>query len=181
MPADARREPPSDAGHGGGRPPDGPPEGGSWAFARGLKSMFGWPQQDAAPALPPLTASGLRAQNEDGHHAGGVHRLAAPSTQVSTRPNVVAQQIDSRLAQEGAQDQSQYVPPSSGTVRPLTRPGEGSADGVSVDQSPTATKPGQDSVSDAGAPAGVPKQSLTPVVGAAVSLNACSRSSRTLS
>ena len=81
MPADARREPPSDAGHGGGRPPDGPPEGGSWAFARGLKSMFGWPQQDAAPALPPLTASGLRAQNEDGHHAGGVHRLAAPSTQ----------------------------------------------------------------------------------------------------
>ena len=48
-----------------------------------------------------------------------------------------------RLAQEGAQDQSQYVPPSSGTVRPLTRPGEGSADGVSVDQSPTATKPGQ--------------------------------------
>ena len=88
MPADARREPPSDAGHGGGRPPDGPPEGGSWAFARGLKSMFGWPQQDAAPALPPLTASGLRAQNEDGHHAGGVHRLAAPSTQVSTRHNV---------------------------------------------------------------------------------------------
>ena len=41
MPADARREPPSDAGHGGGRPPDGPPEEGSWAFARGLKSMFG--------------------------------------------------------------------------------------------------------------------------------------------
>ena len=88
MPADARREPPSDAGHGGGRPPDGPPEEGSWAFARGLKSMFGWPQQNAAPALPPLTASGLRAQNEDGLHAGGVHRLAAPSTPVSTRPNV---------------------------------------------------------------------------------------------
>ena len=87
MPADARREPPSDAGHGQGRPPDGPPEEGSWAFARGLKSMFGWPQQDAAPALPPLTASGLRAQNEDGLHAGGVHRLAAPSTQ-GIQPNV---------------------------------------------------------------------------------------------
>ena len=86
MPADARREPPPDAGHGYGRPPDGPPEEGSWAFARGLKSMFGWPQQDAAPALPPLTASGLRAQNEDGHHAGGVHRLAAPSTQ-GIQPN----------------------------------------------------------------------------------------------
>ena len=87
MPADARREPPpQDAGHGRGRPPDGPPEEGSWAFARGLKSMFGWPQQDAAPALPPLTASGLRAQNEDGLHAGGVHRLAAPSTR-HTRAN----------------------------------------------------------------------------------------------
>ena len=89
MPADARREPPSDAGHGGGRPPDGPPEEGPWAFARGLKSMFGWPQQNAAPALPPLTASGLRAQNEDGLHAGGVHRLAAPSTQ-GIQPNVVS-------------------------------------------------------------------------------------------
>ena len=69
-----------DAGHGQGRPPDGPPEEGSWAFARGLKSMFGWSPSQAAPALPPLTASGLRAQNEDGHHAGGVHRPAAPST-----------------------------------------------------------------------------------------------------
>ena len=89
MPADARREPPSDAGHGGGRPPDGPPEGGSWAFARGLKSMFGWPQQDAAPALPPLTASGLRAQSEAGHHDGGVHRPTAPSPG-ARRPNVVS-------------------------------------------------------------------------------------------
>ena len=41
--------------------------------------MFGWPQHNAAPALPPLTASGLRAQREDGSHDGGVHRLAAPS------------------------------------------------------------------------------------------------------
>ena len=40
MPADARREPPSDAGHGGGRPPDGPPEEGSWAFARGLNTLL---------------------------------------------------------------------------------------------------------------------------------------------
>ena len=77
MPADARREPPSDAGHGEGRPPDGPPEEGSWAFARGLKSMFGWSPSQAAPALPPLTASGLRAQQESSQHDGGVHRPAA--------------------------------------------------------------------------------------------------------
>ena len=80
MPADARREPQSNAGHGQGRPPDGPPEEGSWAFARGLKSMFGWSPSQAAPALPPLTASGLRAAKEGSHHAGGVHRPAAPST-----------------------------------------------------------------------------------------------------
>ena len=78
MPADARREPPSDAGHGPGRPPDGQPEGGSWAIARGLGRMFGWPQSNAAPALPPLTASGLRARNEGGPCDGGVHRLVAP-------------------------------------------------------------------------------------------------------
>ena len=79
MPADARREPPPrDAGHGQGRPPDGPSEEGSWAFARGLKSMFGWPQSNAAPPLPPLTSSGLRARYEHGHHDGGVHRLTAP-------------------------------------------------------------------------------------------------------
>ena len=80
MPADARREPLPDARHGPGRPPDGPLEEGSWAIARGLRSMFGWPQHNAAPALPPLTASGLRARNEDGSPAGGVHRLASSST-----------------------------------------------------------------------------------------------------
>ena len=78
MPADARREPLPDAGHGPGRPPDGLPEEGSWAFARGLKSLFGWSPSQAAPALPPLTASGLRAQQEGSQHAGGVHRPAAP-------------------------------------------------------------------------------------------------------
>ena len=40
----------------------------------------GWPQPNAAPALPPLTASGLRARNEDGSPVGGVHRLASSST-----------------------------------------------------------------------------------------------------
>ena len=78
MPADARREPLPDAGHGPGRPPDGPLEEGSWASARGLRSMFGWPQHNAAPALPPLTASGLRAHREYGSLDGGVHRLAVP-------------------------------------------------------------------------------------------------------
>ena len=79
MPADARREPLPDAGHGPGRPPDGQPDEEPWGFARGFRSLFGWPQQNAAPPLPPLTASGLRGLNEDGNHDGGVHRLAAPS------------------------------------------------------------------------------------------------------
>ena len=80
MPADARREPLPDAGHGPGRPPDGLPEEGSWAIARGLRNMFGWSPSQAAPALPPLTASGLRAQQESSQHDGGVHRPASPVT-----------------------------------------------------------------------------------------------------
>ena len=88
MPADARREPLPDAGHGPGRPPDGPLEEGSWAIARGLRSMVGWPQHNAAPALPPLTASGLRAHREDGSLDGGVHRLAVPSPG-ARRSNVI--------------------------------------------------------------------------------------------
>ena len=79
MPADARREPPPDAGHGHGRPPDGQLEEGSWAIARGLKSIFGWQPNTAAQALPPLTLSGLRAGHEHGQHDGGVHRPAAPT------------------------------------------------------------------------------------------------------
>ena len=64
MPADARREPPSEARHGHGRPPDGPPGEEPWGFARGFRSLFSWSPSQAAPALPPLTASGLRAQQE---------------------------------------------------------------------------------------------------------------------
>ena len=79
MPADARREPPSEARHGHGRPPDGPPDEEPWGFARGFRSLFQWPQQNAAPPLPPLTASGLRGLHEDGDHDGGVHRLAVTS------------------------------------------------------------------------------------------------------
>ena len=78
MPADARREPPSEARHGHGRPPDGPPDEEPWGFARGFRSLFQWPQQNAAPALPPLTSSGLRAHYEHGHHDGGVHGPIAP-------------------------------------------------------------------------------------------------------
>ena len=93
MPVDARREPPShDAGHGQGRPPDGPPEEGSWAFARGLKSIFGWPQNTAAQALPPLTSSGLRARFEHGKHDGGVHRPSVPDTAL-TRANDVLREF----------------------------------------------------------------------------------------
>ena len=75
MPADARREPLPDAGHGPGRPPDGPPGEEPWGFAHGFRSLFGRPQHNAAPALPPLTASGLRAQ----HHGDG------PSVDASQR------------------------------------------------------------------------------------------------
>ena len=79
MPADARREPPSEARHGHGRPPDGPPDEEPWGFARGFRSLFQWPQQNtAAQALPPLTSIGLRARHEHGHHDGGVHRPIAP-------------------------------------------------------------------------------------------------------
>ena len=81
MPADARREPPpQDAGYGRGRLPDGQPDDGSWALTRGLKSLFSWPPNQAAPALPPLTASGLRGLHEDGDQDGGVHRPAATSS-----------------------------------------------------------------------------------------------------
>ena len=79
MPADARREPLPDAGHGPGRPPDGPPGEEPWGFAHGFRSLFGRPQQNAAPPLPPLTASGLRGLNEYGSLDGGVHRLAVNS------------------------------------------------------------------------------------------------------
>ena len=79
MPADARREPLPDAGHGPGRPPDGPPGEEPWGFAHGFRSLFGRPQQNAAPPLPPLTASGLRGLNEYGSLVGGVHRLAVHS------------------------------------------------------------------------------------------------------
>ena len=61
------------------RPPDGPPDEEPWGFARGFRSLFQWPQQNAAPPLPPLTASGLRGLHEDGDQDGGVHRPAATS------------------------------------------------------------------------------------------------------
>ena len=144
MPADARREPPSEARHGHGRPPDGPPDEEPWGFARGFRSLFQWPQQNAAPPLPPLTASGLRGLHEDGDQDGGVHRPAVTSPGL-TQANVVAQLKDSRLAQEGKQEPSQYVPLSSGTVRPLTGPGEGPDDGVVRGQSSAAPEPRQDS------------------------------------
>ena len=87
MPADARREPPSEARHGHGRPPDGPPDEGSWAFARGFRSLLGWPQQNAAPALPPLTSSGQQAPSEYGPLLdGGVHRPSVPDP-AHTRAN----------------------------------------------------------------------------------------------
>ena len=72
-----REPPPQGVRHGHGRPPDGPPDEGSWGITRGLRSMFSWPQNNAAPALPPLTSSGLQALNESGQDDGGVHRPSA--------------------------------------------------------------------------------------------------------
>ena len=93
MPADARREPPSEARHGHGRPPDGPPDEGSWAFARGFRSLLGWPQQNAAPALPPLTSSGQQAPSEYGPLLdGGVHRPSVPDPAL-TRANDVLREF----------------------------------------------------------------------------------------
>ena len=45
-----------------------------WGFARGFRSLFKWPQYNAAPPLPPLTSSGLRGLHESGQDDGGVHR-----------------------------------------------------------------------------------------------------------
>ena len=102
MPADARREPPPEARHGHGRPPDGPPDEEPWGFARGFRSLFKWPQYNAAPPLPPLTSSGLRGLHESGQDDGGVHRPSA-SHPVSSGTNVVAQHIeDSRSFGDGS-------------------------------------------------------------------------------
>ena len=95
MPADARREPPSEARHGYGRPPDGPPDEEPWGITRGFRSLFKWPQSNAAPPLPPLTSNGLRGLHESGQDDGGVHRPSA-SHPVLTGTNVVAQLTDSR-------------------------------------------------------------------------------------
>ena len=108
MPADARREPPSEARHGHGTPPDGPPDEGSWAFARGFRSLLGWPQQSAARPLPPLTASGLRAAKEGSHHAGGVHRPAVPPpSPEEANASIIASPRDTAFT--GSQDQEVLV------------------------------------------------------------------------
>ena len=102
MPADARREPPSEARHGHGRPPDGPPDEGSWAFARGFRSLIGWPLQNAAPALPPLTSSGQQAPSEYGPLLdGGVHRLSVPDpahTRANGMGNVFCRRVIPRVS-----------------------------------------------------------------------------------
>ena len=72
--------------------------------------MMARPQNAAAQALPPLTSSGQQASSEYGPLLdGGVHRPSVPDP-AHTRANVVAQLKDSRLAQEGNQEPSQYVP-----------------------------------------------------------------------
>ena len=150
MPADARREPLPDAGHGQGRPPDGPPEEGSWAFARGLKSMFGWPQSNAAPPLPPLTSSGLRGLHESGQDDGGVHRPSA-SHPVSTGTNVVAQLTDSRDSAGAGPNPFEDSPSSSGEAAALTRPGAARPSGAEATQSPQPEASRQGAVVEAGA------------------------------
>ena len=168
MTADARREPLPDAGHGPGRPPDGPPEEEPWGFARGFRSLFKWPQENAAPALPPLTASGLRAQREDGHREGGVHRPAAPSPGAISS-NVVAQHPVPDAAQEGGLETPEPAPLRSGAGRPPTGPAEGPGDGVAGSQSRQDAEPRQGPAAVPEDPASGSSSSLTPVACVAVS------------
>ena len=50
----------------------------SWAITHAVKGMFSSRQPvTAAPALPPLTASGLRAQHGERHEDGVVQRPPA--------------------------------------------------------------------------------------------------------
>ena len=105
MPADARREPPSEARHGHGRPPDGPPDEGSWAFARGFRSLLGWPQQNAAPALPPLTSSGQQAPSEYGPLLdGGVHRPSVPDPALTRANDGITEKASTTVDGERALD-----------------------------------------------------------------------------
>lgn len=55
MPADARREPPSEAGHGYGRPPDGPPDEEPWGLCPRLQK----PVQVAAVGFTSVVHSAL--------------------------------------------------------------------------------------------------------------------------
>ena len=66
--------PPPGTRHGHDRPPDGPSEVGGWVISRHINRLFGWSSVQTAPALPPLTASGLRVQQDQEHEDGAVQR-----------------------------------------------------------------------------------------------------------
>ena len=180
MPADARREPPSNAGHGYGRPPDGPPDEEPWGITRGFRSLFKWPQSNAAPPLPPLTSSGLRGLRESGQDDGGVHRPSATQP-ASTSANVVAQLIeDSRSFGDGS-GANEDTPLRSGVAAALTRPGAARPSGAEATQSPQPEASSQGAVVEAGA-LGSPQQSLTlPSAASVNNLHEFSRPVRTLS
>ena len=84
-------DPPPGTGHGHDRPPDGPSELGGWAISRHVHRLFGWPSVQTAPALPPLTASGLRAQQDQEHEDGAVQRPLEipPDGHLTTQSNAV--------------------------------------------------------------------------------------------
>ena len=70
----AGEPPPPGTRHGHDRPPDDPSEEEGWTISRHVQRLFGWPSVRTAPALPPLTASGLRAHQDREHEDGAVQR-----------------------------------------------------------------------------------------------------------
>ena len=132
-------------------------------LTRGIRSLFKWPQYNAAPPLPPLTSSGLRGLHEDGHHEGGVHRPAAPSPGAISS-NVVAQLSVPDAAQEGGLETPEPAPLRSGAGRPPTGPAEGPGDGVAGSQSQQDAEPRQGPAADQEEPKIGSSPLLTPAV-----------------
>ena len=180
----AGEPPPPGTRHGHDRPPDGPSEEEGWAISRHVHRLFGWPSVRTAPALPPLTASGLRAHQDREHEDGAVQRPLKITPDAVLASNVVAQHIRPQTSAGAGSDPFEQSPQRSGVDEAPTRPVKAQSGGAVDAQSPTASEPLQGTESDAGAPAGVPKQLLTPAATVYdnylhASLHASSRTYRT--
>ena len=180
----AGEPPPPGTRHGHDRPPDDPSEEEGWTISRHVQRLFGWPSVQTAPALPPLTASGLRAQQDQEHEDGAVQRPLEIIPDAVLASNVVAQLIRPQTSAGAGSDPFEESPQRSGVDEAPTRPVKAQSGGAVDAQSPTASEPLQGTESDAGAPAGVPKQLLTPAATVYdnylhASLHASSRTYRT--